>query len=268
MGGVGLGQPSFAILCRIFPEAPQTRRNPCFTWCKGLGAHNVPVTEAAAAAPNSDSRIAARAGSQRGDLAVGHPDSRPAHHLGRHLPGDSHPFAQRLRAVRDDSGDPGAAQHGQRLRPRQRAGAPRAGRPHGAAAVVRHADPAQSGARRDPVRHGPHCRRLLPPADRRRPAARAGPALPRDAVHRPALGAAFARDGFPQASAGQPGLCARGRGDGTGGRARRARRVDAGRGADGAVLHARGWDDLGGGVADVADLPTSAARATSRATAG
>ena len=52
----------------------------------------------------------------------------------------------------------------------------------------------------------PARRGLLPPADRRRSAARAGAALSRDAVHRAPLCAARRRDGFPQAGAGQPRL--------------------------------------------------------------
>src|SRR3546814_5261574 len=90
------------------------------------------------------------------------------------LPGDPHPVAGRLRAVRDDPGGARAARDARRLWPRERidpaARSDRAPDP----AVVRDAHPAQPRARARPDRARAVGGGLLPPAARRRPAAPIG----------------------------------------------------------------------------------------------
>src|SRR3546814_18194416 len=103
------------------------------------------------------------------------------------LPGDPHPVAGRLRAVRDDPGGARAARDARRLWPRERidpaARSDRAPDPP----VVRDAHPAQPRARARPDRAPAVGGAPLPPAARRRPAALAGPAPSADTVPRASL---------------------------------------------------------------------------------
>src|SRR3546814_18176150 len=103
------------------------------------------------------------------------------------LPGDPHPVAGRLRAVRDDPGGARAARDARRLWPRERidpaARSDRAPDP----AVVRDAHPAQPRARPRPDRARAVCGGLLPPTATRRPASPAGAPLPPTAPPRPFL---------------------------------------------------------------------------------
>ena len=130
------------------------------------------------------------------------------------------------------------------------------------------ADPDQRRARRDPDRAGAARRRLFPPADGRRSAARAGALLSRQPVHRarPCAAGAAARVQAPVANRSRRGGAERR--DRAGLRAGRARRVDAGRRAGHALVRARRrLHPRDADVGDPAALPLRRAPASSSPTA-
>ena len=183
--------------------------------------------------------------------------ARPAHRLDLDLP--RHPPAQsgRLRAGGDDRRRAHLPRSVQRLGLRELAG-PRRARP----TSTRSARPSRmlilmnGGARRRAARRGAARRRLFPPADGRRSAARPGALLSRQPVQRARPRAADAPARVQAPGADRPRRRGAERGDRARLRARRARRLDPGRGAGDALVRAR--DRLcrrGQALADPAALP-------------
>jgi hypothetical protein len=161
-----------------------------------------------------------------------------------HLPGDPHPCARRLRALRDVPGHPDLHGDAQRLWPGERIDPAGDDQPPRGAPAVRNADRAErrAGDRAAVARAAGSI--LLPPADRRRHAPRAGAAIPDDAVHRAPLCSAVAGHGFPP-----PGQGEYYRVDCVSQRSARrcpirSRRMDARARADRAVQRARRDDDV------------------------